>query len=319
MKAAIIEHAGDNGKLKDVPDPIPGRGEILVHISAAGVNPVDWKMRDSPGRRHLPFILGQDFAGVVSSLGEGVTKYREGDRIFGIARDHGAYAEYTVVPEDDPAQPVSKIPDGVGDADAAALPTAGLTALAALDALNVGPETQLLILGVTGGVGSFAVQLAKDRGAHVIGTARSKNYVLARSLGVDDFVAYDDGDMYQAIKEAHPNGVDAVLDLVSKENDIKKDEPLLRKDGAIVSTIGAADEAWFAQRSIKAINLVMNRTPQSSHQSLRLLAELVDQERLRVMIAGEHSLAEAESALAQSKTGSVDGKIVLTIDSAATQ
>jgi NADPH:quinone reductase-like Zn-dependent oxidoreductase len=313
VKAAIIEHAGDTGKLKDVPNPIPEPGEILVHISAIGVNPVDWKQRDARSRP-LPFILGQDFAGVVSAVGEGVTKYREGERVFGIAREHGAYAEYTVVPEDDPAQPVAKIPDGVGDADAAALPTAGLTALAALEALRVAADVQLLILGVTGGVGSFAAQLAKERGAHVIGTARSKNYALARSLGVDDFVAYDHDDPYQAIKEAHPNGIDSVIDLVSDENDIKKVEPLIRKGGAIVSTIGAADETWFAQRGIAAINLVMNRTPQSSHQSLRLLAELVDEGRLRVTIAAEHSLTEAESALAASKSGSVDGKIVLTVD-----
>jgi NADPH:quinone reductase-like Zn-dependent oxidoreductase len=313
VKAVIIEHAGDTGKLKDVPNPIPGRRELLVHISAIGVNPVDWKVRDAR-TRPLPFILGQDFAGVVSALGEGTTKYHEGERVFGIARQHGAYAEYTVVPEDDPAQPIAKIPDGVGDADAAALPTAGLTALAALEALHVGADTQLLILGVTGGVGSFAVQLAKDRGAHVIGTARSKNYALARSLGVDDFIAYDRDDVRESAKEAHPNGVDAVLDLVSDAEEIKKDEPLLRKGGAIVSTIGSADVTWFAQRGIDAINLVMNRTPQSSHESLRLLAELVDEKRVRVMLAAEHSLTEAESALAQSKSGSVDGKIVLTVD-----
>jgi NADPH:quinone reductase-like Zn-dependent oxidoreductase len=313
VKAAVIERAGDTGKLRDVATPVPGRGEILVHISAAGVNPIDWKLRDDP-ERPLPFVLGQDFSGVVSELGEGVTKYREGERVFGIARAHGAYAEYTLVPEDDAAQPIAKIPDGVGDADAAALPTAGLTALAALDALNVGSGTQLLIVGVAGGVGSFASQLAKERGAHVIGTARSKNYQLARSLGVDDFVAYDHDDPYEAIAEAHPNGVDAVLDLVGDRNAIRKNETVMRKGGAIVSTIGAADEAWFAQHGIAATNLVMQRTPQSSHHSLRLLAELVDRKRLRVVIAAEHSLTEAESALAQSKSGSVDGKIVLTVD-----
>lgn len=314
MKAAAIEHPRDTGKLKDVPKPVPSRSEILVHISAVGVNPVDWKVRDAR-ERPLPFILGQDFSGVVSAVGEGVTKYREGERVFGIASDHGTYAEYTVVPEEDRRQPIAKIPDSLGDADAAALPTAGLTALAALEALGVAADVQLLIQGVTGGVGSFAAQLAKDRGAHVLGTARAKNYSLARSLGVDDFVAYDQGDPYRAIEEAHPAGVDAVLDLVNDHEAIKKNAGLLRKGSTIVSTIGAADESWFAQRDVKAINLSVYQTPQFSHHWLRLLAGLVEQERLRVMIAAEHSLAEAESALAQSKSGTMDGKIVLTVDS----
>lgn len=184
MKAAIVEHRGDAGAVKDVPVPQPAPHEILVRVTAAGVNPVDWKRRDDPNQ--LPLILGQDFAGMVSETGDRVSKYRKGERIFGIARGHGAYAEYTVVPEDDKRQPIAKIPDDVGDADAAALPTAGLTELAALEALEVKKDTKLAILGATGGVGSFAVQMARDRGAQVIGTARSLsgslNTALLRSI-----------------------------------------------------------------------------------------------------------------------------------------
>ncbi len=161
MKAAVIEHAGDLGSLKEIPEPAPGSHEIQVRVSAAGVNPIDWKVRDR-GNERMPFVLGQDFAGVVSRVGAGVTKYKIGERVFGVAPDHGAYAEYTIVSEDDP---VAKIPDDVGDADAAALPTAGLTALAALETLQVDKGTKLLVLGATGGVGSFAVQIAADRGA----------------------------------------------------------------------------------------------------------------------------------------------------------
>jgi NADPH:quinone reductase-like Zn-dependent oxidoreductase len=315
MKAAVIEHRGESAAIKDVADPKPGEREILIRVVAAGVNPADWKTRDE-GERRLPFVLGQDFAGIVVDAGAHAHKYNVDERVFGIAREHGAYAELTVVPEDDHTQPVAKIPDELGDAEAAALPTAGLTALASLDALGVQAGTKLVVLGATGGVGSFAVQIARDRGAHTIGTARSDNEALARSFGVDEFVAYDRDDPVAAIKRAYPDGVDAVLDLVDDGGRIRSTAAIVRDGGRIVSTIGAADKEFFAKRNVTAVNLAMARTPQSSHAGLRALAEMVEQGRLRVQIAAEHALPEAERALEESKSGKVDGKIVLTIDSA---
>ena len=311
MKAFVVEHRGEPGSLKEMERPAPAAREILVRVTAAGVNPIDWKARDR-GDIPLPFVLGRDFAGVVSELGEHITKYREGERIFGIARAHGSYAEYTIVDEDARTGPIAKIPDDVGDADAAALPTAGLTALAALESLGVRQDTTLLVLGATGGVGGFAVQIAKDRGAHVIGTARSTNAEMARALGVDEFVAYDTGDVAEAVKAAHPKGVDAVLDLVDDEDAIKAMAPLLRPQGKIVSTIGAADEAWFSQHEITGENLYTLDSPQWSHAGLRTLAEMVEQQRLRVTIAAEYPLRDALSALARNKSG-VNGKIVVTV------
>lgn len=315
MKAAVIEHRGESAAIKDIADPKPGEREILVRVTAAGVNPVDWKTLER-GERRLPFVLGQDFAGIVVDAGSRAHKYNVDDRVFGIAREHGAYAELTVVPEDDHAQPVAKIPDALGDAEAAALPTAGLTALASLDALGVQSGTKLVVLGATGGVGSFAVQIARDRGAYTIGTARSENEQLARSFGVDEFVAYDRDDPIAAIKRAHPEGVDAVLDLVDDADRIRSAADIVREGGRIVSTIGAADTEFFAKRTVTAINIVVAQTPQSSHAGLRALAEMVEQGRLRVPIAAEHALREAERALEESKSGKTDGKIVLTIDTA---
>lgn len=313
MKAMVVEHRGEAGSLKELPVPRPGAHEILVRIIAAGVNPVDWKSRDR-GDRSLPFVLGQDFAGIVSERGDRVTKYRQGERVFGIAREHGAFAEYTIVPEDDHKQPIAKLPDGVGDADAAALPTAGLTALGCVEALRAGKDATLLVLGATGGVGGFAVQIARDRGARVIGTGRSSNESLALSLGVDEFIAYDRQNVVAAVKATHSEGIEAVLDLVDDGEGIKAMAELLREGGRIVSTIGAADVEWFAQRKIAAQNLVMFRTPQSSHAGLRTLLELVEQGRVRVMIAGERALTDALSALEESKSGSVDGKLVITVE-----
>jgi NADPH:quinone reductase-like Zn-dependent oxidoreductase len=309
----VVEHRGEDGSLKDVPTPQPSEHEILVRVTAAGVNPIDWKSRDR-GDRPLPFVLGRDFAGVVSAPGARVSKYREGERIFGIARTHGAFAEYTVVPEESNEQPIAKIADAVGDADAASLPTAGLTALAAIERLRVGKATTLIVLGATGGVGSFAVQIARDRGARVIGTGRSTNERFARDLGAEEFIAYDKEDVVQAIRAAHPDGVDAVLDLVSDADAIKKIGQLVRSGGRIVSTIGAADIDWFAQHKIAAENLYTLDTPQASHAGLRTLQELLEQRRIRVVIAEERPLAEAAEALAESKRGSVNGKIVITVD-----
>ena len=313
MKAAVVEHHGDAGSIKDVPVPQPGPHDVLVRVAAAGVNPIDWKRRERAQQR-LPFVLGQDFAGVVSETGDRVQKYRNGERIFGIARDHGAFAEYTLVPEDGPGQPVAKIPDDVGDADAAAVPTAGLTALAGLEALGVGKDTTLLVLGATGGVGSFAVQMARDRGARVIAIARSANEGLARSLGADEFIGYDKDDVVASVRAAHPDGVDAILDLVDDADAIKRTGALLRDGGRIVSTIGAADVGWFANRNAVATNVVMLETPQGTHAGLRALLELIERGAIRVMIAGERPLAEAVAALEESKGGTVDGKLVITVN-----
>jgi NADPH:quinone reductase-like Zn-dependent oxidoreductase len=312
MQAVVVEHRGETGTLREIPTPNPGANEILVRVTAAAVNPIDWKMRDRDERR-FPFVLGQDFAGVVSATGKGVTKYREGERIFGMSRDHGSYAQYTLAPEDDHVQPVCKIADSVGDADAAALPTAGLTALAAVEALHVANGMTLLVLGATGGVGSYAVQMAHDRGARVIGSGSAANEAYARSLGVDEFVAYDREDVAAAVKAAHPEGIDAALDLVDDEENARKLGDVIKAGGSIVSTIGAIDEDWFSQRKIAGLNLMVFKTLQSSHAGLRTLLELVEQGRLRVTIAAERPLSEAVEALEQSKRGGSNGKIVITV------
>lgn len=283
-----------------------------MRVTVAGVNPFDWKQREERVRR-LPFIAGQDFAGIVSQVGAAVRDYRSGDRVVGIAREHGSYAEYTVVPENDQKQPIAKIPDAVSDADAAALPTAGITAFGSVEALRVRAGTTLLICGATGGVGGYAVQIARDRGATVIGSGRASSEGEARALGVDDFVAYDREIVAKAVKERYSGGVDAILDLVDDGNAVKAIASLLAGDGTIVSTIGSLDSKWCRDRGIRGINIEMSDMPQSSHAGLQELLEMVEQDRMRVTIAGECPLAEAESALEKSKRGQIRGKILVTV------
>lgn len=311
MRAVIVEHLGEVGSLREVPVPEPKNGEVLVRITAAGVNPVDWKTRDR-GDHPMPFVLGQDFAGIVVSTGPNAHKYDIDERVFGIARAHGSYAEYTIVPEDDDQSPICKIPDDVGDADAAALPTAGLTALASLEALGVKQGTRLAILGVTGGVGQFAAQMARARGASVTGTGSSSHEAVGRDLGVDRYIAYDKGDVFDALAKEEP--FDAVLDLVDGAETTARVKPAVKDGGAIVSTIGALSADDWSDRNIRAQNLVMFKTPQSSHAGLRELARLVEDGTLRVNISAERDLRDAAQALEQSKAGGIDGKLVLTVE-----
>jgi NADPH:quinone reductase len=313
MKAIVVERRGEPGSLVEMPVPTPGAKEILVHVKVAGVNPIDWKRRDH-GDQPVPFVMGQDFAGVVSATGGGVTQYRKDERVCGMARAHGAFAEYTVVPEEGPGQPVARIPDGVSDADAAAVPTAGLAALASVEWLHVGSGTILVVLGATGGVGGFAVQIARVRGARVIGSGRSTNESEARSLGIEAFIAYDRENVADAIKSTQRGGVDAVLDLVDNSEGIKAMADVLRGGGRIVSTIGAADVNWFELRRIAAWNLNMLQSPQVSNAGLLQLLDLVQQGRMATRIVGERRLEDALSALEDSQRGVISGKLVITVD-----
>ncbi len=314
MQAIVVEHLGEEGTLREIPAPQPGPDEILVRITAAGVNPVDWKVRDG-GRKPLPFVLGQDFAGVVSAVGDRVNEYRQGERIFGIARKYGAYAQFTLVPEKSRPEPIAHIPQGVGDADAAALPTAGLTALAALDMMKLAQAQTLVVVGATGGVGSFAAQIAKSRGARVIGTGHSGHESQARELGVDEFIAYNKQSVVDTIKRIVPNGADALLDVVSDGDAIAPMQAAVRPGGWIISTIGSLDIERTKRSGLQASNIVMNETPESSHEGLRELARMVEQGTIRVMIAAERDFRDATQALQQSKSGGITGKLVLTVES----
>ncbi len=312
MKAFAIDRFGDEGSIHELPTPEVSGDDVLVRVVAAGLNPLDWKIRDGiRGDRSFPLVLGQDFAGVVVATGPAAQRYVTNDRIFGTTHDHGTFAEYAIVGENSPLDPVAKVPDDVGDADAAALPTAGLTALASLNALGVQSNTLLLINGATGGIGMFASQMARARGAAVVGTVHSGKEEFARSLGVDETVAYDREDVVAALAQRYPNGIDALLDLVSNAEEIKRLGGLVRRGGTVVSTVYTADVEWFESRGVKAINIVLTQTPESSHHGLRELVKMVEAGAVRVVISEEYQLSDAAVALDRSKSGKAGGKIVL--------
>jgi NADPH:quinone reductase-like Zn-dependent oxidoreductase len=218
MKAIFIERFGGPDVLTygDFPDPVAGTGQIAIDVFAASVNGADWKVRSNAygaqsSADKFPLILGRDFSGVVAARGEGVSDFTTGDEVFGVleAGREGAYAEKLVIS----ASIVAKKPAPMSHVNAAALALAGLTAIKSLeDTLHLKSGETILIQGGAGGVGSFAVQLAKHLGAHVIATARAENHAFLRELGADEIIDYTKTDFTTIGQRC-----DAVFDTVGGE------------------------------------------------------------------------------------------------------
>lgn len=261
MRAYAVERFSAAPAILDLPRPAAADGYV-VRVTYGGVNPLDYKLVDGlTPQSSYPFVLGLDFAGVLEDVPSSERQLRPGDRVFGIARTHGSYAEFTAVPPDGKAEALAQIPDRVPDHQAAALPMAGITALGALEFSNVAAGQWFAVMGAAGGVGGYAVQLARARGAHVIATVHRDTHEAVR-FGAKE--AYDslDVDAIDAIKQKHPNGIDAVLDVVNGPEAIRRDAEILKPGGRLVSTLYAADLPWFAQRRITAQNIA---SVQSAH------------------------------------------------------
>ena len=313
MHAIVIDKFNEAGSVRQMPEPPLDRNAVLVRVSVAGVNPVDWKVRaGKAGERNFPLVLGQDFAGSIEAVGDGVERVTVGDRVFGCARDHGSYAEETLIPDLDKSSPFTKIPEGIDDVHAAALPTPGLTALASLDWLEVGGGTELLVIGAAGAVGSAAVQIARKRKAVVTAVVKPGQGDEAREFGAATVVEAS-GDFLDAVRSAHPKPFAATLDLVSSGEELQHHLPLYAKGGKLVTTIHVAEVDWFLERGIDANNIVMSETDASSPRGLETLAELVLTGDLRVPIASERPLTEAAKVLDELEAGKLGGKIVLRV------
>src|SRR5450432_4788834 len=179
-----------------------------------------------------------------------------------MARTHGAYAEYTAVVPGVRTEPLAHIPDGVTDEQAAALPIPAVTALGSLELLGVAAGQSIVVMGATGGVGGYAVQMARSRGAHVIATVRG-DADEARRLGAEEVYDTNTVDVIDALRGAHPDGVDAILDLVNGKDAIRRDADIIKSGGALISTLYAVDVPWFAERHITALNISSGATSDS--------------------------------------------------------
>ena len=292
-------------ELLDVPRPEPGPTEVLVRVAASGVNPVDWKVRARGGfLGEPPFTVGWDVAGAVEELGRGVTRFAPGDRVFGMPRfphEAAAYAEYVT----SPSRQLARIPDGVGDVEAAALPLAGLTAWQALvETAAVGDGTRVLILAAAGGVGHLAVQVAKARGAYVIGTARAEKHAFLASLGADEAVDYTTYPVETRVRD-----VDVVLDLVGADAAAGA-LSTLRDGGILVTVTGAAEPLQqLAAGRVRIAGLLV----EPDRLGMEALAALVTEGALRPHVVATFPLADAGRAHEASETGRTQGKLVLTV------
>jgi NADPH:quinone reductase-like Zn-dependent oxidoreductase len=310
MRAFAVKSFGEAPAIHDLPIP-SADGAFLIRVKYAGVNPIDYKLLARlTAASPYPFVMGADFAGVVEKVPAGNNDFRSGDRIFGMARTHGAYAEYTAVAPGQKTEPLARIPEGVTDEQAAALPIAAITALGSLELLGVNAGQRVVVMGAAGAVGGYAVQMARSRGARVIATVRG-NADEARSLGAEEVYDTKVGDAFAALHKAHPEGIDAVLDLVSSAEAIKRDAEILKSGGRLVSTIHSADEAWFADRHITAQNILGDTNPFSSPQGLNEVARMLASGTITARIRSTANLEGTAQILEKLRNGGLSGKAVI--------
>ncbi|WP_182083939.1 NADP-dependent oxidoreductase [Aureimonas sp. ME7] len=301
MKAVVIDAYGGNEvvRLADIEQPSPGPGEVLVRVEAAGVNPVDWKIRNGAGARMgktLPIHLGGEIAGKVESIGDGVENFRVGDDVFGII-DAGGFAEYALARAADLAHK----PATLDFVQSAAIPLGALTAWQALfDVAHLMPGQSLLITNGSGGVGSLAVQIAKATGAHVIAMASAANEAYVRSLGADAFIDHT----AQRFEDV-AGDVDVVFDTVGGEI-YERAFAVLKPEGFLATAVAFPSDADRQKGPGVARVQCQPNGPQ-----LASIRDLAEAGKIRARVAQVLPLANVADALDLSENGRPRGKIVL--------
>jgi len=318
MRAIAIERFGGREQLKvmDVPEPLLGPDSVLVAVRAAGVNPVDAKIRQGAlagAIPHLfPLVPGWDAAGTVAAVGPAVGGLEVGQDVYGYFRKDfvrdGTYAELAAVRD---VQLAPK-PATLSFEEAAALPLAGLTALQLLrEGIDLQRDETVLIHGASGGVGGFAVQLAHDAGAHVIAVASAANHDHVRALGADEVIDYREQDFVREVLAAHPDGIDGVVDVIGGETLARSAEVLITGRGRVASVAEPPSAGAFATRGL-ATRYIFVRP---DADGLRQLGDLADAGALRVPLAEVLALEQAADAHELIETGHARGKLVLSMDS----
>src|SRR2546425_1824192 len=308
MKAVRIHSFGgpDVLRFEDVPVPKPGTNEMLVRVHAAGVNPVDWKIRQGLlGQGPLPQMMGSDFSGVVEALGSGVRDFRVGDAVFGIvAEESGSYAEFATAPE----SRVARKPAALDHLQAAALPIASLTAWQALfDTAQLQAGQKLLVHAAAGGVGGFAVQFARWKGAHVIGTASAQTASFVRQLGASEIIDYRSAKFEEVARD-----IDVVLDTIGGDTQ-ERSWKVLKRGGMLVSLVQPPSPEKAAAHGVRGAFLISK--PRGDQ--LARIADLVVSGQVKVIVEKVLPLREARQAQELSQSGHAHGKIVLVTDAHA--
>jgi NADPH:quinone reductase-like Zn-dependent oxidoreductase len=302
MKASRFHEYGGSDKLvlETIPRPVPGANEVLIKVSFAGVNPVDWKLRSGVLKNYMPVQLpsvpGIDVSGVVEEAGPEVRGLKKGQAVFGTAK--GAYAEYAVASEND----LALKPESLSFEVAATLPVGALTAWQAVEDAGVGEGQTVVVQGAAGGVGLFAVQFAHLRGARVIGTASAANIEFVKSLGADKAVDYARGPLAAEI-----GNVDVVIDTVGGET-LESSYALLKKGGVLVTVAGQVSEDKAKSHGVKVLH--SRRGPPDK---LAMIGDLAASKSLRAEVGKIFPLAEAGAAHDLSQTRHGRGRILLRV------
>ena len=305
MKAVIINEYGNNDVVKytDVEIPEPKAGELLIKVHTAGINPVDWKIRNGAGERlglKLPIPLGGELAGTIEKLGDGITGFKKGDAVYGIIKV-GAFAEYAIAKEGE----VVLKPQSLGFEQAAAVPLGGLTAWQAIfDLAGLTGGQRILITGASGAVGSLAVQFAKAKGAYVIGTASTRNQGFIKKIGADEAIDYTRQSFEELVKD-----VDVVFDTVGGDT-MERSFQTLKKNGFLVTSVAFPSEEKAKQYGIRTARVFCK----PNAEELNKISELIEAGKVEARVATVLPLAEVKQALDLSESGHAAGKIVLTME-----
>ncbi|MDP9862306.1 MULTISPECIES: NADP-dependent oxidoreductase [Streptosporangium] len=294
-------------KVVEVDRPEPGISEVLIRVHAAGVNPTDrWHRATGGLLGGSPVRLGWDVSGVVEAVGLGVSVFKPGDEVFGMPRlpqAAGTYAEYVT----SPARHLARKPAGLSHVEAAALPLAALTAWQSLvDTADVRPGQRVLVHAAAGGVGHLAVQIAKARGAYVVGTARSAKHAFVRALGADEVIDYTQVDFASAVGD-----IDIVIDTIGGDYGPRSLRTL--RGGGIVVSLASPAEAYLASEADKLGLRAGFTIVEPDHAGMKAIAALVEAGQLRAEIDTVLPLEQAAKAHEIGESGRTAGKIVLTV------
>jgi NADPH2:quinone reductase len=312
VRAITVSQYGAPPALTEVPDPHPGPGQVLIKIKAAGINPMDRPAADGGWKGRMPavfpLILGFDLAGVVQAAGEGAGKFTVGEEVYGQLKiaplgSAGTYAEYVAVTED---APLARIPRGADPTVAAALPTAGVTALEITDTVEPLAGKTALIVGAAGGVGSFVTQLAANAGGHLIAVVRADANERMRAYGAAEMVDHTAGSVPDSVRRTHPGGIDVLIDLASDADGFAALASLVRAGGTALTTRYVADTETLASHQVTGVNFQVDM----SSRSLERVADAVVAGKI---VAPPITLIQLDDVPALDGQAQPGGKTIITL------
>jgi len=309
MKAVKVHRFGGSEVLEyeDAPKPTPDKGEVLIEVHGSSINPIDTKSirPDSDLHLHLPVTPGTDVSGIVVGVGDGVTSVNVGDKVYGQAgpfqKGTGAYAEFAIAPE----SAIAKMPDNISFIEAGAVPLAAASAyVAIIEYMKLRTGQKILIHGGSGGIGSFAIQLAKSLGVHVVATTSVDGVNYAKYQGAEEVIDYE----YQSFEKSLKD-FDAVLDTVGGDV-YRKSFEVLKKGGIIVSMLCQPDEERVKQYGVRSI-FQLTKVDQDL---LNKISQLIKEGVLKVNISKTYSLKDTSAAYETKNNEHVLGKIAISVD-----